>query len=547
LTVGTHSRQARGGRGGLDGTLLLAAGAPGFGFERGLVHAVHIAWSGNTRLAAERTPTAEGFIQAGELLAPGEMVLAPGQAYSTPWAVGSWGDGLNQLAARFHQDFRTRHHFDRPRPVTLNTWEAVYFDHNLTRLKALADRAARVGVERFCLDDGWFSGRRDDTAGLGDWTVDPSVWPDGLAPLVDHVRALGMEFGLWFEPEMVNPASDLARAHPDWILGARREPPPQGRHQQVLDLANPQAYAHVATAIHTLVDRYGIGYIKWDHNRDLVQAYAAGRPRVHDQVEALYRLLAELKARHPGLEIETCASGGGRVDLGILQLTDRIWTSDCTDPLERATIQKFTGLLVPPEIMGTHITAPVVHTTHRTVSLDFSAAVALFGHFGIEWDLTAADDTTLAHVADWVALYKGYRQLIATGALVHGDVPDPAVDVRGVVAGPHKPADYAEAGRHPRVRALFTVTQVATSVFQPMGRVRLPGLEPDRPYALRAVTQARGRDWQQPVEWSRNATVLTGRQLGTVGIRPPVQFPGSALLIELSDPPSTPKEGMQAP
>ena len=199
-------------------------------------------------------------------------------------------------------------------------WEAVYFDHDRDRLLDLADRAAEVGVERFVLDDGWFGARRDDRAGLGDWVVSAEVWPDGLHPLVDRVRELGMQFGLWFEPEMVNPDSDVARAHPEWIMSARPEWPVESRHQQVLNLGIPEAYAHVKGQILALLDEYDIGYIKWDHNRDLVEAGTqadGGRPGVHAQTLAFYRLLDELRERASRTWRSSPArSGGARVDLG---------------------------------------------------------------------------------------------------------------------------------------------------------------------------------------------------------------------------------------
>ncbi|GAA1058349.1 alpha-galactosidase [Agromyces luteolus] len=527
FTIGTHLRESRRGRPGSDASLLLAAGRTGFGFERGLVHAVHTAWSGNHRLLGERTPTGEAFLSAGELLVPGEIELAEGESYTTPWAIGSWGDGLNELSKRFHDELRARpQHPRRPRPVTLNTWEAVYFDHDLDTLTALAERAARVGVERFVLDDGWFRGRRDDTAGLGDWFVDEGVWPDGLGPLIDRVRGLGMEFGLWVEPEMVNLDSDLAREHPDWILRGRDDLPVPARQQHVLDLANPDAWEYLLDRLDALLAEYDIAYLKWDHNRDLLEAGAAdsGRPRVHENVLALYRLLAALKRRHPGLEIESCASGGARVDLGILEHTDRIWTSDTLDPIERLQIQKYTGLLVPTELMGAHLTSPEVHSTGRSVSLDLSAGVAMLGHFGIEWNLVNLDDAGLDAVAAWVALHARHRDLIHTGTLVHGDVTDAATDVRGVVA-----RDAASA--------LFTFTQVTTGVTLPPGRFTLPGLDPDRRYTVRvAAGSPAAGPGQSPLPWAEQPITLTGRQLGTVGLQAPVLYPAQLVLLELTEP-----------
>ena len=273
FTFGTHLRESRRGRPGADATVLLAAGRPGFGFEAGRVHGIHVAWSGNQRVLAERVNTGEAFLMGGELYGQGEIVLAPGSEIVTPWVKGSWGDGLDELAARFHDEWRARsQHPSRPRPVMLNTWEAVYFAHSLDKLTALADAAAEIGVERFVLDDGWFRHRRNDDAGLGDWYVDEDVWPQGLHPLVDHVTALGLEFGLWVEPEMINLDSDLARAHPEWILRSREELPVPGRQQQVLNLAHPDAYTYLAERLAALLDEYPIAYLKWDHNRDLVGA-----------------------------------------------------------------------------------------------------------------------------------------------------------------------------------------------------------------------------------------------------------------------------------
>ncbi|MBD7958144.1 alpha-galactosidase [Microbacterium sp. Sa4CUA7] len=526
LTFGTHLRESRRGRPGADGTLLLAAGTPGFGFERGRVHGIHLGWSGNQRAFAERVPTGESFLGAGELYAPGEIRLGRGEQIASPVLFGSWGEGLDDLAARFHAEWRARpQHPKRPRPITLNTWEAVYFDHSLPKLTALADAAAALGVERYVLDDGWFRARRDDTAGLGDWTVDAGVWPEGLHPIADHVVDLGMEFGLWFEPEMVNPDSDLARQHPDWLLRGRVDLPPSARQQQVLNLAHPEAYAYIAGAIGAILDEYPISYIKWDHNRDLVDAAAGpgGAALVHAHTLAVYRLIDELKATRPGLEIESCASGGARVDLGMLDRTDRIWTSDCLDPVERLENQRHTALVVPPEMMGMHLTTPHVHSTGRTVSLSMSGAVALFGHFGIEWDVTNLSEADAAAVAEWVALAGRVRPLVATGRVVNVDVADPGLDVRGIVA-----ADAASA--------FFTIAQTQTLISSPTGRVRMPGLAPDRSYRVRIVTPGGivQDPAQSPLGWAHHDTVLTGRQLAVVGVRPPVQNPQQATVVEVT-------------
>src|SRR3954452_21221792 len=341
FTHGLRVRENRTGRTGYDAAHVLCAGVAGFGNRGGRVWGVHTAFSGGARTIAERTFHGYSALGGGELLLPGEVCLARGESYTTPWLYGSVGDGLDELAGRFHTYLRSRaRHPSSPRPVVVNTWEAVYFDQNLDRLTELARAAAAVGAERFVLDDGWFGSRRDDTSGLGDWVVSPQVWPDGLGPLIDVVRGLGMDFGLWVEPEMVNPDSDLARAHPEWIMGPGGRLPGSARFQQVLDLANPEAYDHVLGRLDALLHENAISYLKWDHNRDLVEAGhpGTGRGGVHDQTMALYRLLDELRARHPEVEIESCSSGGGRVDLEVLQRTDRVWASDCIDAHERVAI-----------------------------------------------------------------------------------------------------------------------------------------------------------------------------------------------------------------
>jgi len=428
LTLGTWLREQRRGRTGFDAPLLLVAGTPGFGFRSGEVWGVHLGWSGDSRWWAERLPDANATLGAAELLQPGELTLQPGDSYETPWLYAVWSDrGLDGLSAALHRHIRARPSHPRtPRPVVLNTWEAVYFDHRLDRLTELAETAAELGVERFVLDDGWFRHRRDDTAGLGDWYVDADVWPDGLHPLIERVRGLGMRFGLWVEPEMVNPDSDLYRAHPDWVLGAARLPP-TWRHQQVLNLAHPDAYAYILGRLDALLTEYDIAYLKWDHNRDVVDA------PVHAQTLAVYRLLDELRARHPGVEIESCASGGARVDLGILARTDRVWGSDSNDALERQHIQRWTALLLPGELIGAHVGPPTAHTSGRTQALSFRLATALFGHFGLEWDVTGAPEAERAQLAEAIALYKRLRGLLHSGELVRADHPDPAALVHGVV------------------------------------------------------------------------------------------------------------------
>ncbi|HEV7646998.1 MAG TPA: alpha-galactosidase [Actinophytocola sp.] len=520
--LGTWSRESRRGRTGHDATLALLAGTAGFGFRTGEVWGLHVAWSGNHVTYAERLLEGTATLGGGELLASGEVILAPGEEYASPWLYATYSArGIDGLSAAWHEWLRARPwHPPSPRPVVLNTWEAVYFDHDLDRLRSLADVAARIGVERFVLDDGWFRHRRDDTAGLGDWYVDETVWPAGLTPLVDHVTGLGMRFGIWVEPEMINEDSDLYRAHPDWVLRPGGGVlPPRARHQQVLDLSVPAAYAYLLERLDELLSGNDIAFLKWDHNRDLVAAGHDGRPGVHGQTLAVYRLLDELRARHPGLEIESCSSGGARVDLEILARTDRVWASDSNDALERQTIQRWTALLLPPELIGAHVGPPTVHSSGRTQHLPFRFATALFGHFGIEWDIASASPAELAALAAGIACYQDKRALLHTGEVVRADHPDPAAYVHGVVA-------------RDRSAAVFAYVQLRTSARGVPAPMRLPGLDPDRRYRVDLLEPAgppmtigRAPGWT-PRE-------LTGRVLAEVGLRPPVLAPEQAWLVEV--------------
>jgi alpha-galactosidase len=519
---GTHRRDVRRGRTGHDATLLMVAGTPGFAFGSGEVWAVHTAWSGNHTTYAERTPEGDCLLGGGELLTPGEVVLAPGDTYHSPELLGSWSPaGLDPLSHRFHAHLRAVTPRARTeRPVIANTWEAVYFDQSLERLTELADVAASVGVERFVLDDGWFRGRRDDTAGLGDWTVDATVWPGGLGPLVDHVTARGMEFGLWVEPEMVNLDSEVARSHPERVLRGRAGAPPGWRHQQVLDLQDDGAYADLRDALLALLDELDIAYLKWDHNRDLTDVTHDGRPAVHGQTLAAYRLLDELREAHPGLEIESCSSGGARVDAEVLSRTDRIWPSDTIDPLERQHLQRWTSLLVPPELMGSHVGGPTSHTTGRTHALRYRAAVALLHSFGIEWDMTGLDEAALAELRSWIDLHKRVRPLIGSGTLVHPDHPDPAVLVTGLVA-----ADRSEGW--------YVTATVAATVTQHPAPLRLTGLDPDRSYLLTEELPPGPGGADLTGAWSASGAVVSGRVLAAAGVALPALLPEEARVLHV--------------
>ncbi len=499
----------------------LIAGEPGFDEDRGLVHGIHLGWGGNHRTVAERLEDGRILVVTGEWLHPGEVELAPGASLESPVAYASRAtDGLAGLSRRM-QDGVRRHVLRwpgeamRPRPVTLNTWEGNYFDHRHDRLVAQAQAAAALGVERFVLDDGWMAARNDPRAGLGDWRPDPVKYPDGLGPLIEAVTGLGLEFGLWVEPEMVNPDSDRYRAHPEAVLHVAGRPLRTSRHQLVLDLTRPDIAEAIFAQLDALLQAHPIAYLKWDMNRDFVAAGDGdGRPAYRRHLLATWALMARLREAHPQLEIESCASGGGRADYGVLAHTQRIWTSDCTDALERLRIQRGFSRFLPPELMGAHVAASPNHQTGRRHTLDFRAAVALFGHMGVELDPTLLDAEQAASLSQWIALHKRLRPLLHAGA--HQAMPMQAGrSLRGVVA-----AD--------RAHAAFLVAQERSDASRPPPLV-LPGLDPGRRYRVAAPAP-------QPAGFGGSLTLpdsLAGALLGGPGIVLPEMRPETALVLEL--------------
>jgi alpha-galactosidase len=420
LTRSTWRRENRRGLTSHDcfpGAIVEAAGAT-FGAQLG--------WSGNHTNSIEWIDDGQFQWQMGEWLAPGEVRLAAGESMTTPELLATCGVDANAVAQNFHTAIRQRITWPdgkmKPRPVHLNTWEGFYFDHDEAALIELADAGAAVGIERFVLDDGWFHGRNDDTSSLGDWWTDKAKYPNGLKPLADHVTGLGMEFGLWVEPEMVNPDSDLYRAHPDWALATPGRPVITARNQLVLDMAKPEVGDYLFEKIAALLTDLPIGYLKWDHNRDLTTAGV--QPRYRKQIAASYALMTRLRAAFPHVEIEACAGGGGRIDAGVIRHTHRFWTSDNIDAVSRVSIQRGFLQFMPPELMGSHVGASPAHATGRSQSMDFRAAVALPGHFGVELDVRKLGDDDRAKLTDWIAVYKAQRDKLHRGKVWQGEGDD---------------------------------------------------------------------------------------------------------------------------
>ncbi|WP_103342151.1 alpha-galactosidase [Amycolatopsis sp. CA-126428] len=392
--------------------------------RHGEVYGVALAWSGSWRLTTTRSSTGRltvsgGFGQDGVVHRVG-----PGRPLTTPVYAGLYTDGGFGAASRAWHAYVLAHvlpHADELRPVLYNSWEATGFDVTEAGQRALAERAAALGVELFVMDDGWFGARTGDHAGLGDWQVNRARFPDGLKPLVDAVHGFGMRFGIWVEPEMVNPDSDIYRAHPDWVLHHPHRRRSELRRQLVLNFARPDVAEWAHEWLDRLVGEHGVDFLKWDMNRPFSEA---GWPGESDQdrlwvehTRAVYALLDRLRADHPGLRIESCAGGGGRIDLGVLARTDQVWTSDNTDALDRLRIQHGYGQLYPARAMSAWVTDNPNFVTARSVPLAFRFHVAMAGVLGLGGDVVHWPAGELAAARDLVALYKDIRPVVQHGAL----------------------------------------------------------------------------------------------------------------------------------
>jgi alpha-galactosidase len=524
--LGQFVRENRSGRTSHDSFPGLLVHDVRTGEQSGEVYGLHLGWSGNHRLSIEELADGRVSAQCGELLMPGEIRLAPGEHYTSPPIYGVFSNaGLGRMSRSFHRYVRSE--LTDPRmqgklkPVHFNTWEAMYFDLSLDKLCRLADAAAAVGVERFVLDDGWFGARKSERAGLGDWYVAADVFPDGLTPLIDHVHARGMEFGLWVEPEMVNPDSDLYRAHPEWVLHADPAPRVVGRHQLVLDLTRADVTDYLFERLDALLSEYPITYLKWDMNRDVSQpGDQHGAAATHRQTRALYALLARVRKAHPKVEIESCSSGGGRADFGILAHTDRVWTSDSNDALDRLSIQEGFGLFFPPEIMGAHVGPRHCHITGRTLSMALRSGVAMFGDMGIEANLLEMSEADTRELTAAVELHKAHRALLFSG------------DLHRLELGRHERGFGVVS--HDKSEALFSYALMASQPRSAPGRYRFAGLDEAAVYTLNLIWPVAPKSYSPSILEKLQGVRVSGQALMSAGLQLPILHPETVLAFHLT-------------
>ncbi len=496
LPVGTTILESRSVQTGfLHHPFFLLCPADGACEDAGLVWFGQLAWSGAWRLAFEQRSNGGLIVHGGYCPFDFELVLAPGERHVTPaLALGCCDDGFGGASRRMHAWLRERvlplpDPAPAVRPVLYNSWEATYFELSLEGQLRLAERAAALGVELFCVDDGWFGARRSDRAGLGDWFPRPEIFPQGLRPLADGVHALGMQFGLWVEPEMANADSELYRKHPDWVLHFAGRPRTEERNQLLLDLGRAEVVEYLERCLVRLLEDTPIDFLKWDMNRYATEpGSVAGRAIWRRHAEAVYGLLDRLRARFPALAIESCASGGGRIDAGILARTDQVWTSDNTDALARVGIQEGFSLAYPAAAMTCWVTHERNHQTGRRLPLGLRFDVAMRGVLGIGSDLGALDDAELADYARWIAFYKRIRPVVQHGELYR--LASPAQGGTSVI-------EYALRDAS---EAVVSCVALERRIGQALGPARLRALDPRASYAAydrdgAEVARASGGEW----------------------------------------------------
>ncbi|MBM7557731.1 alpha-galactosidase [Halanaerobacter jeridensis] len=394
--------------------------------EQGEVYGFSLVYSGNFLAQVEVNKFNQTRVLMGINPFDFNWLLEPGQNFQTPEVVMVYsGQGLNQMSQTYHQLYRKRlargEFRDKERPILINNWEATYFDFDEEKILEIAEAGKKLGLELFVLDDGWFGRRNDDSSSLGDWFVNENKLPHGLDTLGQKINDLGLEFGLWFEAEMISPDSDLYRAHPDWCLHVPERDRSTARNQLILDLARPEVCDYIIEQVSNILSSAPITYVKWDMNRNMTEIGSANlvaerQPETaHRYILGLYRVLEELNTKFPNVLFESCSGGGGRFDPGLLHYMPQTWTSDNTDAIERLKIQYGTSLVYPLSSMSAHVSAVPNHQMKRTTPLDTRANVAMFGNFGYELDLTELTDEEKTMIKEQVSNYKNIRELVQQG------------------------------------------------------------------------------------------------------------------------------------
>lgn len=461
--------------------------------RQGEVYGVSLVYSGNFIAEAEVEQFGMTRLQIGLNPFDFSWHLEPGESFQTPEAVLVYSnEGLGGMSREYHRLYRTRlcrgQHRDRERPILVNNWEATYFDFNADKIEAIAQAGSKLGIELFVLDDGWFGRRDRDNSSLGDWFEDRRKLPGGLKDLANRVKATGLQFGLWFEPEMVSPDSDLYRSHPDWCLHVPDRRRTEAREQLVLDMSRSDVREYLYERLSDIFSTVPVTYVKWDMNRNMTEIGSSEIPAdrqkeiAHRYILGLYELLERLTGEFPHILFESCSGGGGRFDPGMLYYMPQTWTSDDTDAVERLKIQYGTSLVYPVSTMGAHVSAVPNHQVERTTSLTFRGDVAMSGNFGYELDLTKFTAEEQETAKQQIETYKEIRGLVQQGEMYRLLSPFEGNETSWMFVS------------RDRNEALLFYFKVLAEPNAPLRNVKLEGLDPEKNYCLEASGEIYGGD-----------------------------------------------------
>ena len=456
---------------------------PGTDEQQGEVIGFSLVYSGNFLAQAEVDNWDVTRVTMGINPFGFDWKLAPGEAFQTPEAVMVYScAGMGDMSRTFHSLYRSRlargQWRDKPRPILINNWEATYFDFTEDKLVSIAETAKHDGVELFVLDDGWYGARSSDHAGLGDWHANRERLARGITGLAERIDALGMKFGLWFEPEMVNKDSDLYRAHPDWIISTPERRVSHGRNQYVLNFSRPEVVDNIYEQMAKILSEAKVSYIKWDMNRCITEAFSVALPAdrqgelFHRYILGVYSLYERLTTNFPHVLFESCASGGGRFDPGMLYYAPQGWASDNSDAVSRLKIQYGTSFCYPISSIGAHVSASPNHQVNRVTSISTRANVASFGTFGYELDLNKLTEEERGLVREQIRFMKEYREVIQFGDFYRLSSPFESNFTAWMVVSPDKKT------------ALVGWYKFLNEVNGPFRRVRLQGLAPALRYSV---------------------------------------------------------------
>ncbi|MED4905952.1 alpha-galactosidase [Parageobacillus thermoglucosidasius] len=493
LFVGTQSVESRRGASSHQQNPFIALLRKNANEDEGIVYAFNFVYSGNFLAQVEVDQFHTTRVSMGINPFDFTWLLEPGESFQTPEVVMVYSDkGLNGMSQTFHQLYRTRLargvYRERERPILINNWEATYFDFNEEKILHIAKTAAELGIELFVLDDGWFGKRDNDRSSLGDWFVNKQKLPNGLEGLAKSINQMGMQFGLWVEPEMVSVDSELYRKHPDWCIHVPNRPRSEGRNQLVLDYSRKEVCDYIIQVISDVLASAPISYVKWDMNRHMTEIGSAALPperqreTAHRYILGLYRVMEEITSRFPHVLFESCSGGGGRFDPGMLYYMPQTWTSDNTDAVSRLKIQYGTSLVYPISAMGAHVSAVPNHQVHRMTSLEMRGHVAMSGNFGYELDLTKLSEEEKAIVKQQVAFYKDIRSLVQFGTFYRILSPFEGNETAWMFVSEDKSEAFV---------AYFRVLAEANA---PLSFIRLKGLDPEKDYELIGSGEIYGGD-----------------------------------------------------